>query len=96
VEVGEAFGEDSGSGEGELSGDAVPIGEGEVVAAGSGSKAAPGEGELCGRGAPVGEGEAVIVDSGREAAAGEGEGVVFERISSRRFKICSRFQSGTR
>ena len=71
-----------------------------------GSDPGSGEGELCGDGEPIGEGEAVLSGSdaalgegelcGGGAPVGEGEGVVFERISSRRFKICSRFQSGTR
>jgi hypothetical protein len=41
-------------------------------------------------------GESADGNSGRGPPGGEGEGEALETISSRRFKIGSRFQSGTR
>jgi hypothetical protein len=77
---------------------ALGDGEGEAFGVGEalGDVSGVVEGEACGDGEVTGVGRAADGSAGSGAALGEGEGVAFERISSRRFKICSRFQSGTR
>ena len=70
---------------GETTGDDFGIGVREGAGAGSGG------------GVPIGTGEAgADGEAGSGPLTGVGEGEAFETISSRRFKICSRFQSGTR
>jgi hypothetical protein len=79
-------------GEGEAVGDGEGRRVGEGVATGSEGVSVTGPGD--GEGNSAGEGAAS--GSRGAAAAGLGDGETLARISSRRFKICSTFQAGTR